>query len=124
MKNILADNGERWEKFLVAMSSFEPNKKGAKDGLKAFSNELRQEWDELVLILEKYKCLRMKKPRSNRDEKQLQLLTKEIPPEIRKRWRSGSKGLAFEWMEIYYPCKKTTLIQIIRQAPKNPLPSN
>lgn len=124
IKSILADNSERWEEFLVAMSNFEPNKKGVKGGLKIFSNELRQEWNQLVLILEKYKSLRIKKPRSNRDEKQLQMLAKEIPPEIRKRWRSGSKGLALEWMESYYPCKKTTLIQITRQAPKNPLPSN
>lgn len=120
MKNILAGNSERWKEFLAAISNFEPNKKGAKGGLKTFSHELRQEWDELVQILEKYKSLRKRKPPSNKNQKQLQMLEKEIPIEIRKRWRSGSKGLALEWMETYYPCKKTTLIQIIRQVTKNP----
>jgi hypothetical protein len=116
MKRILTDNTERWEEFLLAMSDFEPNKKGVKGGLKIFSDELRQEWNQLVLILDKFKSLRLKKPKSNADKEKLQMLAKEIPPEIRKRWKSGSKGLALEWMESYYPCKKTTLNQIISQA--------
>lgn len=117
-KSILADNSERWEEFLVTTNNFKAKRKGFKGGLKSFYKELGQERNELGRILDKYKILRSKKSLSTIETTQLQKIESEIPLEIRKGWKRGSKGLALKWMANYYPCSRSTLMQIIRYKPK------
>ena len=122
--SIIGDDTKRRRKFLQAVYNFTPGQKSEGGGLKEFSEEIRQERNQLASILKEYAHLyrrrlkhRKRKEQEKEDEQKRKNYEKIIPASILSEiHRSGAqyKKIATKWMIKYYPCTDITLSQIAR----------
>ena len=131
MMKIFGKDKLKKEKFLKSVLNFKPAQKGQRGGLKIFADELRQERDKIAELLKKYNRLKSKKSKlSDSAINKLNASEKNIPKSIKgllsattgndqKKKKLAYKEIAIKWMGRYYPCTESTLLQIIRQAPKD-----
>ena len=94
------------------------------------------ERDEMAALLKKYNKLHPNRHRlSDVETNKFRKFESSIPRNIRElvikirrneagKFRPKYKEIAAKWMVKYYPCTEKTLVQIIRQASKNPMPTN
>jgi hypothetical protein len=132
---IIGNDSKRRELFLKTVRNFEPGRRNYR-GFNAFAAELRLERDEMAALLKKYNKLYPNRHRlSDAETNKFRKFESSIPRNIRElvinirrneagKFRPKYKEIAAKWMVKYYPCTEKTLVQIIRQASKNPLSTN
>jgi hypothetical protein len=103
-----------------AIESFKAGRKNPSGGLKRFHKQFKEEYEERADTLREYRFL--KEQREKLEDEKMQLfknLKDAIPEDIEaKIGKRGVKTLAADWMLKYLPCKKSTLLQIIRYKPE------
>jgi hypothetical protein len=109
---------KRYVAFHRAIENFKPGQKGAKGGLKEFSEDLLEMKEANASRLRAYKRLREKKrdgvELSAKEAQSLKEYEEFIPEEIKgKIWSRGIKELAADWLAMELPCTRSTLVQII-----------
>lgn len=129
--SIIGDNTKRKRAFQRCVYNLTPRRKSEGGGLKEFSDEIRQERNQLSAILKGYfhlyrrrnRVIKWKSKQKEYEQKQ-DYYKKIIPPsilsEIQKeessqliRSKPKYKEIATKWMTKYYPCTGIWLARII-----------